>query len=86
MANKVSSNGKDDLGNAYSDGQGRGQMGYGAQDAGGVHKRRSGFEIGNAYRGNQASGVRGYARGATKLSEGGEGRLGGGSSKGQPDW
>ena len=86
MANKVSSNGADSAGSAYSGNQGRGQRGYAEQDAGGVHKRRSGFEIGNAYRDNQASGVRGYARGATKPSEGGEGRLGGGSSKGTPDW
>ena len=79
MTNKVSSNVKDDIGSAYSDGQGRGQKGYAEQDSGGVHKRRSGFEIGNAYRDNQASGQRGFAKSGTK-AQGGDG------SDGQPTY
>jgi hypothetical protein len=83
---KVSSNGADSVGSAYSGNQGRGQRGFAEADAGGVHKRVDPFRMGNAYKGNQASGQRDYARGATRLNEGAEGRLGGGSAKGQPDW
>jgi hypothetical protein len=84
MANKVSSNGDDSIGSAYSGNQGRGQMGYGADDAGGVHKRNDGFGMGRVYKRGQ-DGAYGYARGATRFAEGAEGRLGFGSSKGRAD-
>jgi hypothetical protein len=76
MTNKVSSNGADSVGSAYTSGrQSQGQKGFAEADAGGVHKRRSGFEMGNAYRDNQASGVRGFAKSGTK-SQGGDGSNG----------
>jgi hypothetical protein len=80
MANKVSSNGKDDIGSAYSDGQGAGQKGYGAHDAGGVHNRKDPFRIGRPYRDNQASGVRGAARGFKRPAWGGS------DGGGDPTW
>jgi len=76
---KVSSNGRDEIGSAYSGSQSKGQRGFAEADAGGVHKRRSGFEIGNAYRDNQASGQRGFAKSGTK-AQGGDG------SDGQPTY
>jgi hypothetical protein len=81
MANKVSSNGKDDIGSAYANKQqSSGQRGFAdSADSGGVHKRRSGFEMGNAYRDNQASGARGFAKSGTK-AQGGDG------SNGQPTY
>jgi hypothetical protein len=80
MANKVSSNGDDSIGSAYSGNQGSGQMGYAEEDAGGVHKRNDGFGMGRPYKGQQSRGVTGFARGGKRPPWGGDG------SNGQPTY
>ena len=79
MANRVSSNGDDSIGSAYSGNQGSGQMGYGADDAGGVHRRNDGFGMGRVYKRGQ-DGARGFARGGKRPPWGGDG------SNGQPTY
>ena len=73
MANKISSNGDDSIGSAYSGNQGGGQTGYGSQDRGGVHKRNDGFRLGSPFKGRQASGARGFAKSDTGRGHGGDG-------------